>query len=92
MKAKGVKELNRYQMGDKLTNRQAIIAKCADCMCLYVDGKEDCQMPDCPLYPVSPYGNHPVFKSRASHKVSEKTLKALASGRDRRKHKIPVAP
>ncbi len=67
MKAKGVKELNKYKMGDKLTNRQAIIAKCADCMGLYVDGKLDCQIPDCPLYPLMPYGK--AWKGRPKGKI-----------------------
>jgi hypothetical protein len=67
MKAKGIKELNKYKMGDKLTNRQAIIAKCADCMGLYVDGKLDCTIPDCPLYPLMPYGS--IWKGRPKGKI-----------------------
>ena len=67
MKAKGTKEFNRYQMGDKLTPRQSIIAKCAECMGLYADGKEDCGIPDCPLYPMMPYGK--AWKGREKGKI-----------------------
>ncbi len=62
MKARGVKELNRYQSGGKLSLKQAILAKCADCLGSYADGKDDCAMPDCPLYPWMPYGV--AWKSR----------------------------
>ena len=59
-KARGNKELKKYLAGESLTQRKAILAKCADCMGYYVDGKLDCQMPDCSLYPFMPYGS---FKS-----------------------------
>ncbi len=62
MKARGIKELNKYQSGSKLSLKQAILAKCADCLGLYADGKADCDMPDCPLYPFMPYGV--AWKSR----------------------------
>ena len=45
----------RYLKGDRLTQRQAIIAKCYECMGYYVDGRRDCKMSDCPLYPFMPY-------------------------------------
>lgn len=62
MNAKGIKELKRYEMGDKLTPRQSILAKCAECMGLYADGKADCALDDCPLYPLMPYGK--LWKGR----------------------------
>jgi len=52
-------------MGDRLTQRQAILAKCAECMGNHIDGRIDCQMPECPLYPFMPYGS---FKSRTPKK------------------------
>ncbi len=54
-KARGNKELKKHLLGDRLTQRQAILAKCADCMGYYFDGKVDCQLPDCPLYAFMPY-------------------------------------
>jgi hypothetical protein len=56
MKARGEKELNKYIDGKKLTLRQMILAKCFECMGNYDDGKVDCELSDCPLYPMMPYG------------------------------------
>jgi hypothetical protein len=38
-----------------LTQRQAILAKCCDCMGYHGDGRMDCRMPHCSLYPFRPY-------------------------------------
>ncbi len=56
MKALGGKELNKHIDGGKLTLKQMIRAKCFECCGNYADGKEDCSLPDCPLYPMMPYG------------------------------------
>ncbi len=55
MRAVGVADLERYRSGARLTPGQMIKAKCAECMCQYEDGKEDCGIRDCPLYPAMPY-------------------------------------
>lgn len=47
--------LLKYLQGGELTRDQAIRAKCADCCGYYVDGRMDCEVPTCPLYPFSPY-------------------------------------
>jgi hypothetical protein len=52
----GSKYLKIHYSGGKLTARQRILAKCADCACYYVDGREDCEVYWCPLYPYMPYG------------------------------------
>ena len=62
MKALGGKELNKHIDGGKLTLKQMIRAKCYECCGNYVDGKDDCILPDCPLYPMMPYGV--AWKSR----------------------------
>ncbi len=80
---RGVKELKKHLAEERLTLRQMILAKCADCTNWYADGKEDCKIPDCPLYPLSPYGKHPVFRSRALQPMSIERLKALARSRTR---------
>ena len=83
MKARGVKELKRYLNGDRLTQRQAIIAKCADCTNYYADGKDDCLIPDCPLYPFMPYRNkekYPDFKSTARVQSAQRNLKPKTRG------------
>ena len=51
----GKNQLKRHYKGDRLTQRQMIIAKCADCCGYYVDGRVSCEMPECPLFPHMPY-------------------------------------
>jgi len=51
----GKRHLLKHLEGGRLTQRQAILAKCCDCMGYYVDGRADCQMPACPLYGFMPY-------------------------------------
>lgn len=60
---RGIKELQRYQLdGKKLSPMQSMKAKCAECMGNYEDGKMDCAIPDCPIYPFMVYGA--VWKGR----------------------------
>ena len=47
--------LLKHFKGEDLTRGQAIKAKCADCMGLYIDGRIDCEISECPLYPYMPY-------------------------------------
>lgn len=67
IKAKGSKELKKHKEGGKLTRRQAIHAKCYDCLGGYADGKTDCALPYCPLYPWMPYKG----KKADSNEVTE---------------------
>lgn len=55
IKARGRKELIAHKNGKRLTQRQAIYAKCFDCMGGYIDGKTDCDMPNCSIHPFMPY-------------------------------------
>lgn len=55
VKAKGKQELISHLAGRKLTRSQAILGKCYDCVCGYADGKRDCGIKDCTLYPFMPY-------------------------------------
>ncbi len=54
-KSRGKTSLSGHFIGERLTQRQAILAKCCDCMCYRVDGRIDCRMPHCPLSPFRPY-------------------------------------
>lgn len=56
MTGKGSTQLAAYLAGKRLTQRGAILAKCCDCMANYADGRRDCGMAECPLYPWMPYG------------------------------------
>jgi hypothetical protein len=53
--AQGQLELEKHLKGERLTQRRAILAKCYDCMGAYRDGKVDCRITKCPLYPFMPY-------------------------------------
>lgn len=53
--ARGQKEILKHLSGQRLTLKQAVIAHCYDCMGYFADGKVDCNMPDCPLYPHMAY-------------------------------------
>ena len=54
-KSSGKNYLIKHLTGHTLTRDQAIKAKCCDCMGYYIDGRMDCEVPDCPLYPFMPY-------------------------------------
>ncbi len=41
--------------GGRLTRGETVIAKCAECCGGYVDGRRDCGVTLCPLYPWMPY-------------------------------------
>jgi hypothetical protein len=79
IKALGVRQLKNYLAGKPLTNREAIIAKCADCMNGFADGKIDCEIPECPLYPLMPYGN-PSFRKPRSQRKGNPTFKKKSEG------------
>jgi hypothetical protein len=66
--AKGRRELIRHFYGERNTIRQMVLAKCYDCMGYFSDGKDDCGMELCPLYPIMAY--------RSGEKYATKTLSA----------------
>jgi hypothetical protein len=53
--SKGRNLIIKYLQGQKLTPKQSKIAKCCDCMAFYHDGRIDCEVRYCPLYPTYPY-------------------------------------
>jgi len=78
---RGVKELEKWQLEDKkLSLKQAILAKCADCMCNYLDGKADCELKDCPLYSYMVYGA--LWKGREK-KISPRNALFSAYGKQK---------
>jgi hypothetical protein len=56
--ARGQKELLKHLAGQKLTFKQAIYAKCYECLGYYADGKIDCNMPACSLHPFMAYNQN----------------------------------
>jgi len=63
--ARGQKELLKHLSGGKLTFKKAIFARCYDCMGYFADGKNDCNMPHCPLHPFMAYNKNTIH---AQHK------------------------
>ena len=55
MSGKGSADLEAYGAGKTLTRDRTIKAKCYECMADYHDGRMDCKIPKCPLYPFMPY-------------------------------------
>lgn len=55
MKSRANTCLEQYNLGKKLSAFQSCLAKCAECMCHFADGREDCRIPRCPIYPRMPY-------------------------------------
>lgn len=54
-KRKGMAQLKKYLSGEKLTPREAMLAKCNECTCNWADGQACCNVPACPLYPFMPF-------------------------------------
>ncbi len=74
-KAKGGKEWFEYaEKKLKLPPNKAILARCYECTGGYTDGRYDCQVEDCPLYPYMPYRKNLVKVKRA---MSEKQKEAF---------------
>jgi len=48
---KGRGEYLKYLNGTTITRNQAIVAKCYDCMGWFADGRQDCMIVTCPIYP-----------------------------------------
>jgi len=52
---KGLRLLKQHLAGKRLIRSEAMLAKCAECMGGYADGRVDCKCPECPLYTYAPY-------------------------------------
>ena len=57
--------LEKHLAGKRLTRDQAIVAKCCDCMGGFADGRVDCEIPTCSLYPFMPYRKDKSNSARA---------------------------
>jgi len=53
--SRGTRVYEKYLRGERITRGEALAAKCAECMGGYVDGRRDCRVELCPLYPYMPY-------------------------------------
>lgn len=59
-KGVGKESFISFIKGEHINLREAIEAKCYDCMAYYADGIGDCGCPNCPLYPFHPYNPNPA--------------------------------
>lgn len=66
---KGKRDLLSYLNGKKLTPIRSIRAHCYQCMGYFSDGKDDCGIQACPLYP------YMMFNKANSEKRREKNIK-----------------
>ena len=90
--AEGRRALMNYLKGRALTLKEAVLARCYDCMSYYADGIADCRAQDCPLYAYMPYR-----KVRRTRKLAVKdtTGKRPAAGKGKpalRTEKGPKTP
>jgi len=75
LQAQGRKELIKHLNDERITVRQAVLAKCYDCMGYYSDGKIDCKLPECPNYMYMPYRENPDPR-RKNKRLSDEQRKA----------------
>lgn len=69
----GKTHLLRHLQGEPLTMKQGILAGCCACCGYYADGRKDCHITECPLYPWMPYKTE---KNKVKKERSEKQLEA----------------
>lgn len=77
MTVKGSSALKKHLKGERLTQLNAIEAKCCDCVGNYLDGREDCGVIECPLHPWMPYR-----KGRVRPKKSRKPRAGILRKKD----------
>jgi len=82
MPLSGRKHLMAHMEGKRLSFKQAILAKCYECMNGFIDGKQDCGVCDCPLYPYMPFSSRKALK--ISREVTPEALQRLKDARSRR--------
>jgi hypothetical protein len=71
--------VNYLRNGQKLSPLKAIKANCYQCMNSYADGKIDCEIPDCPLYPHMPYRKDKTKARRAMTEKQQQAFEKLVS-------------
>jgi hypothetical protein len=84
---RGKKELLRHLKDEEITCREAIIAKCYECMGGY-DEVGDCNVPKCPLYPWMPYRHGGPRKRAMSEDTRKANTERLQGARARRKQSL----
>jgi len=78
MTGAGSTDLKRHLAGEDLTPLEAIKAKCADCTGNYADGRECCELKECPLFPFHPY--NPSKRRSRTGKARVRELRRINEG------------
>ena len=79
-KAQGRTEYIQYlQSHEKLSPKKAILANCYGCTGGYSDGRTDCELIDCPLYPHMPYRKNKLKQKRILSERQIESVKKLVS-------------
>lgn len=79
--ARGKTELLKHLRGEPLGLRGAVYAKCYDCCGFMIDGREDCKVPDCSLYPYMPYSSAKKVSGKVGKKLSPEHLAKMQAAR-----------
>jgi len=71
LQAIGKAHLLKHIDGGKLSRKEAMQAKCYDCMGYFIDGRADCQIKYCPMFDFRPFKDRPESKKLDFTKPSE---------------------
>lgn len=81
LSARGKRELLAHLRGEKVGLRGAVYGKCYDCSGFMSDGREDCTMPECTLYPFMPYSSAKFKSTRVGKPMSDEHKKKMKAAR-----------
>jgi len=81
----GYSEIKKHLGGELVTMKQAIKAKCYDCMGFYEDGAIDCLIPCCPLYNFMPYNKEREKRVLNRKPMTEEHKKILREAAQRKR-------
>ena len=73
----GYGDMIKYLNGEVLTLKQSVKAKCFDCMGFYADGKNDCKLTTCSLYPFMPFNEKGPRRIKQRKAFTEEQKAAL---------------
>ncbi len=76
-RARGYCETKKHLGGEILTQRQAILSKCYDCMGFYADGAADCDISTCSLHPFMVYNKEGQRKTRKGRTMTEEEKRVV---------------
>jgi len=74
---------SKREISVRRSRKAAILSKCHDCCGQYMDGKQDCGVRKCPLYPFMPYRKRkPIFNwaKYSPKRVGKVTWEEVAKG------------